>query len=111
MRAWAGGEHTRTSTNPSAFLPPFLPPFLPSLPPFANPTSAIQDVVDGMKLQPCNPNFLQARDAILLADEQNYNGINVCRWWRAFAKRGMGVSATSTGTRVTEDFSLPTECA
>ena len=42
----------------------------------------IQDVIDGMKLQPCNPNFLQARDAILLADENNYAGRNVCRWWR-----------------------------
>ena len=71
----------------------------------------IQDVIDGMKLQPCNPNFLQARDAILLADENNYAGRNVCRWWRGFAKRGMGVLATSTGTRVTEDFSVPTECA
>ena len=69
-----------------------------------------QDVVDGMKLQPCNPNFLEARDAILLADENNYGGRNVCNWWRAFAKRGMGVEATSTTTRVTEDFTVPAEC-
>jgi len=70
----------------------------------------LQDVVDGMKLQPCNPTFLEARDAILLADETNYAGRNVCRWWRAFAKRGMGLYASTTATRATEDFTVPPEC-
>ena len=35
---------------------------------------AIQLVVDGLKLQHCNPTFLDARDAILLADQNNNGG-------------------------------------
>ncbi|MEE8525197.1 MAG: M36 family metallopeptidase, partial [Thermoanaerobaculia bacterium] len=75
---------------------------------------AIQLVVDGLKLQPCNPTFLDARDAILLADQQNNGGANECEIWRGFAKRGMGVNAQDGGTAnslsVTEDFSTPPQC-
>jgi len=67
----------------------------------------LQDVVDGLKLQPCRPNFVQARDAILQADEVNYAGANTCLLWRGFAKRGLGVDAVGGGT---ESFALPTEC-
>ncbi|MGB0429762.1 MAG: M36 family metallopeptidase [Bacteroidia bacterium] len=54
---------------------------------------AIQLVVDGMKLQPCNPGFSEARDAILLADELNNDGANQKLIWEAFAKRGLGYNS------------------
>ena len=76
--------------------------------------TAIQLVLDGMKLQPCNPTFLDARDAILLADQQNNGGANECLIWEAFAKRGMGVNADDGGSanslNVTENFDLPAQC-
>jgi extracellular elastinolytic metalloproteinase len=54
---------------------------------------AFQLVMQGMKLQPCQPGFLDARDAILAADSLLYNGAYHCAIWRAFARRGMGYSA------------------
>ncbi|KAI9052154.1 hypothetical protein LZ554_003516 [Drepanopeziza brunnea f. sp. 'monogermtubi'] len=54
---------------------------------------AMQLVVDGMKLQPCRPNFIQARDAILDADKARTGGKNQCSIWKAFAKRGLGADA------------------
>ena len=68
---------------------------------------ALQLTVDGLKLQPCRPSFVDARDAILQADEVNYGGQHVCELWQAFAKRGLGVDASSGGH---ESFSLPEEC-
>ncbi|KAI0160755.1 extracellular elastinolytic metallo proteinase [Xylariaceae sp. FL1272] len=50
-------------------------------------------VMDGMALQPCNPNFVQARDAILDADVALTGGENQCEIWTAFAKRGLGDGA------------------
>jgi len=67
----------------------------------------LQDVVDGLKLQPCRPNFVQARDAILQADEVNFGGENVCLLWRGFAKRGLGEYAVGGGV---ESFDVPEEC-
>ncbi len=55
---------------------------------------AIQLVMDGMKIQACNPGFLDGRDAILAADQANYGGANQCLIWEIFAKRGMGFSAS-----------------
>jgi hypothetical protein len=54
---------------------------------------ALQLVMQGMKLQPCQPGFLDARDAILAADSLLYNGAYHCAIWRAFARRGMGYNA------------------
>ena len=75
---------------------------------------AIQLVVDGLKLQPCNPTFLDARDAILTADQANNGGANECLIWSAFAGRGMGFSADDGGSSgslaVTEAFDLPAQC-
>lgn len=77
--------------------------------------TAIQLVVDGLKLQGCNPTFLDARDAILAADVVNNDGANECLIWAAFAKRGMGVNASDGGTSnslsVVENFDLPPQCA
>jgi len=75
---------------------------------------ALQLVVDGMKLQPCNPTFVEARDAILAADLVNHQGANQCALWRGFAKRGLGYRA-SAGSNATvadgvEAFDLPPSC-
>lgn len=71
----------------------------------------LQLVTDGMNLAPANPNFLEARDAILQADEVNSGGGNLPELWAAFAKRGMGFSATAPGSTTTsglvEAFDLP----
>ena len=73
-----------------------------------------QLVIDGMKLCPCSPGFVDARDAILLADELNNNGANKCLIWKVFAKRGLGYSADqgSSGSRSdqTEAFDIPVLC-
>eukprot|EP00842_Homolaphlyctis_polyrhiza_P003065 jgi/Hompol1/375/HPOL_000233-RA len=68
---------------------------------------AFQLVMDGLKLQPCYPTFVDARDAILLADQIGTRGANQCEIWTAFAKRGLGIGALGGGT---EDFELPEEC-
>ncbi|HEX2489753.1 MAG TPA: extracellular metalloproteinase, partial [Blastocatellia bacterium] len=57
---------------------------------------SIQLVVDGMKLTPNSPSFLDARNAILLADRVNNNGANQCLLWQAFSKRGLGFRADTT---------------
>jgi uncharacterized repeat protein (TIGR01451 family) len=71
----------------------------------------LQLVTDGMKLGPANPTMLQARDAIILADQVNNGSANFVDIWRGFAKRGMGVSATSPDSSTTigvhEAFDLP----
>ncbi|RZK61314.1 MAG: T9SS type A sorting domain-containing protein, partial [Hymenobacter sp.] len=54
---------------------------------------ALQLMVQGLKLQPCQPGFLDARDAILAADSLLYQGQFHCAIWSAFARRGMGYSA------------------
>ncbi|KAH9274484.1 hypothetical protein BASA83_003117 [Batrachochytrium salamandrivorans] len=68
---------------------------------------AMNIIMGGMTLQPCNPTFLSARNAIIAADASYYDGANRCEIIRAFAKRGLGAEAT--GSR-TNDFSLPSEC-
>ena len=76
---------------------------------------AIQAVVDGLKLQPCGPTFVTSRDAILQADQLNNGGTNACEIWDAFARRGVGFSASDGGgpttLAVTEAFDLPPQCA
>ena len=68
---------------------------------------AMQLVMDGLKLQACNPSFIDSRDAILLADLLNNEGENQCLIWETFARRGIGFSAQAGGI---EAFDLPDEC-
>lgn len=72
---------------------------------------SMQLVTDGLKLQPCNPGFVAGRDAILEADEVNNEGVNQCRIWRAFAKRGLGYGATQGSSDNVQDgtqsFDMP----
>jgi hypothetical protein len=72
---------------------------------------AMQLVIDGLKLQPCNPGFVDARDALLAADRANNAGANQQLIWTVFARRGLGFSAkqglsTSRSDQV-EAFDLP----
>ena len=55
---------------------------------------ALQLVIQGMKYQPCSPGFMDGRDAILKADSILYNYAHKCAIWNAFARRGMGRSAS-----------------
>ncbi|MEN0006840.1 MAG: M36 family metallopeptidase, partial [Bacteroidota bacterium] len=68
---------------------------------------AMQLVLDGLKLQPCGPSFLDARDAIIAADMANNDGANLCLIWNTFARRGLGASAEVGGN---EAFDLPFDC-
>ena len=74
---------------------------------------ALQLVMDGLKLQPANPTFNQARDAILQADLVNNGGANQRAIFTAFARRGLGFSADSgidaNSTVVVPAFDLPPE--
>ena len=74
----------------------------------------MQLVMDGLKLQPCNPTFVEARDAILLADQINQGGTNQCHIWQGFAKRGLGLSSQAGSSNSTLDgtaaFDIPLSC-
>jgi len=75
---------------------------------------ALQLVMDGLKLQPCSPGFINGRDAIIAADIANNAGANKCDIWKGFAKRGLGLNALSGNNDVlgdeTQDFTYPAEC-
>jgi hypothetical protein len=64
---------------------------------------AMQLVVDGMKLQACSPGFVDGRDAILLADRLSNGGANQCLIWEAFARRGLGLSASQGSSQSLSD--------
>ncbi|KAF9044991.1 Fungalysin metallopeptidase-domain-containing protein [Panaeolus papilionaceus] len=67
--------------------------------------------LDALALQPCNPNFLQARDAWFRADKNRYRGRHRCILWRAFAARGMGVDARGGAKPPFRDgFKVPKGC-
>ena len=72
---------------------------------------ALNLVMQGLKLQPCEPGFLDSRDAILAADSLLYNGQYHCAIWNAFARRGMGYSAkegsSNSATDQTAAYDVP----
>ncbi len=65
-------------------------------------------VIEGLKLQPCSPGFVDGRNAIIAADQALYNGANECLIRTAFARRGLGDNAsqgsTNSATDGSEDF-------
>lgn len=67
----------------------------------------------GMQLSPPNANFLQARDAILQAVRVMQGGNDTNEVWRAFARRGLGLSAicpdTTTTIGVFEAYDSPAQ--
>ncbi len=68
---------------------------------------ALRLVTDGMKLAPANPNFVQARTAIVQAATVGFPG-DLGEVWTAFAKRGLGqgaaAPASTSTTGVTESY-------
>lgn len=50
-------------------------------------------VLDGCRVQVCNPGFLDGRDALLRADTLTNRAANADLIWAVFARRGMGYSA------------------
>jgi extracellular elastinolytic metalloproteinase len=68
---------------------------------------AMKLVIDGMALQPCNPTFVSARDAIIDADRALTGGANSCALWTAFAKRGLGSGASYNGGRRIASTTIP----
>jgi hypothetical protein len=72
-------------------------------------------VQDGMAIQPCSPGFVDGRNAILAADTILTGGANQCLIWAAFARRGLGASASQGSSNSTTDgtaaFNLPPECS
>jgi hypothetical protein len=68
---------------------------------------ALQVVTDGMKLDPANPTFIQARDSIIAADLAGFGGEDVPDIRSAFALRGAGAGSSVVGTTtltVTESY-------
>jgi len=75
----------------------------------------LQLVTNALKLQACNPSFVEGRDALLAAEQIVTQGQDKCMIWQVFAKRGLGVGA-SAGLKNNindqeESFALPAECA
>lgn len=71
--------------------------------------AALKLVNEGLRLQPCSPSFVDARNAILKADSLLFGMRYRCAIGQAFARRGLGANA-STGASsndriVTEDYS------
>jgi len=76
--------------------------------------TAEQLVVSAMKLTPCSPTMLQARDAILQADVNINGGVNRCAIFAAFAHRLMGAGASSPDdnsiSAIVTSRTVPPEC-
>lgn len=74
--------------------------------------AALKLVHEGLRLQPCSPSFVDARNAILMADIIYFGGRYRCSIDKAFARRGLGGNAStgksSSDREVFEDFSLLT---
>ena len=66
----------------------------------------LQIVMNGMKVTPLQPDFIDARDAILAAAAA-MDGSDLIDLWRGFATRGMGVDASTDGVHVVESFDTP----
>jgi hypothetical protein len=72
-------------------------------------TDYLKLTIGGMKKQPCNPTFVQARDAIVAANDAIFRGRYKCEIWNAFSKRGLGPSAKDDGA-YQNDFSKQSGC-
>jgi len=68
-------------------------------------------VIEGLRLTPPEPTFVEARDAFILADRVLFNGEHRIAIWEAMSRRGLGIYANSpdasTIAGVTESFEEP----
>ncbi|MEJ7654550.1 MAG: M36 family metallopeptidase [Chloroflexia bacterium] len=58
----------------------------------------VQIFHDAFLLSPSGVSFVDSRDAYLAADRMRFSGANQTELWRAFARRGLGFQAASTGS-------------
>lgn len=76
---------------------------------------ALAIMIEALKLMPCKPGFVDTRDAIFRAARNIYDDRLECTLWRAFAKRGLGVTAHQGSTYTNDDnieaFDMPPEIA
>ncbi len=70
---------------------------------------AFRLVLDAMKLQPAQPSFTEARNAVLAADVALTGGANQLEIWQAFARRGLGVNASTPNSGSTAPVTLSFE--
>lgn len=78
---------------------------------------AEQMVVDALKITPTSPLFTDARDAIIIVGQNSNQAEDLDLVWRSFARRGLGLFATTssefptTGAAITleESFDLPAQ--
>ena len=65
-------------------------------------------VLDGLKLQPCSPTVIDARDALFAADQATTGGQDYCLIAEVFTRRGVGLNASAGSnddcSDQTEDF-------
>ncbi len=66
----------------------------------------LQLVMEGMKLQACQPGIVDGRNAILLADTLINNSENACQIWESFARRGVGYFASQGSSLELSDESI-----
>jgi extracellular elastinolytic metalloproteinase len=52
-------------------------------------------VLDGLKLQPCSPTVISARDALFAADQATTGGQDYCMIAEVFTRRGVGLNASA----------------
>ncbi len=75
---------------------------------------SINLIISGLKLQTCNPGFVDARNAILKADTILNGANNSCLIWNVFARRGLGYSANQGSSYLRDDgsesFDIPPGC-
>jgi hypothetical protein len=70
----------------------------------------IQDYYDAMVLMPRRPTMIDARDAMLAADQARFGGANLDLLWQGFAMRGFGrfqSTVDASDTDPVPDFSSP----
>lgn len=67
---------------------------------------ALKLVIEGLRLQPCSPGFIDGRNAILKADTLFFGAQYSCTILEAFARRGMGLGASQGSSSVRGDETI-----
>jgi len=70
---------------------------------------ALKIVTESLKMIPCQPSFIDMRNAILAANMSIYGGQAQEEIWAAFARRGLGASASAGGNEAFDKPSLYVE--
>ena len=55
---------------------------------------ALTLITEALKITPCNPGFIDGRDALLTTDKLLNGSAHECLLWKIFAKRGIGYEST-----------------